>query len=231
MFAELFGRATGLCHGKGGSMHIADPRLGILGANGIVGAGIPLATGAALAARTRGDGRVAVAFFGEGAVHTGAFHEAITLAVAWSAPVVYVCESNGFAEFTSSDAWRGPSPPDRAVSYGLPSSSIAGDDPVTVHDEVSAAVARAREGEGPQFIEARTVRLGGHYEGDAQEYRSPEELEEQRHRDPLLRLRDDLGEAADELRRAAEEEMDAAVTAALDAPYPDSDAVREDVYA
>jgi TPP-dependent pyruvate/acetoin dehydrogenase alpha subunit len=232
MLAELFGRATGLCHGKGGSMHIADPRLGILGANGIVGAGLPLATGAALAAQVREDGRIAVAFFGEGAVHTGAFHEALTLAVAWSLPVVYLCESNGFAEFTRADAWGGPSPTARGASYGMPTAGADGDDPVAVHDAVAAAVAHARSGRGPYFVEARTSRIGGHYEGDAQPYRTPEELEEIRRRDPLLRARDALGpDVADALRRAADEEMDAAAAVALDAPYPEPAAVLEHVYA
>jgi TPP-dependent pyruvate/acetoin dehydrogenase alpha subunit len=231
MLAELFGRATGLCGGKGGSMHIADPRLGILGANGIVGAGLPLATGAALAAQAREDGRVAVAFFGEGAVHTGAFHEALTLAVAWRLPVVYLCESNGFAEFTPAGAWGGPSIPTRAEGYGLPAASVDGDDPLAVHDAVAAAVAHARAGDGPQFVEARTSRVGGHYEGDAQPYRSPEELEAGRRRDPLVRARKRLGgELADTLREAAEREMEGAVAAALRDPYPPPEAVRDDVH-
>jgi TPP-dependent pyruvate/acetoin dehydrogenase alpha subunit len=232
MLAELFGRATGLCGGKGGSMHIADPSLGILGANGIVGAGIPLATGAGLAASVRGDGRVAVAFFGEGAVHAGAFHEGLTLAVAWTLPVLFLCESNGFAEFTPADAWGGPTAIARAEAYGIPAASVDGDDALAVRDAAAAAVDRARSGEGPQFLEARTSRIGGHFEGDAQAYRTKEELEECRRRDPLLRARETLGaELADALRRAAEEEMDAAVAAALRAPYPDPATVLDHVHA
>jgi TPP-dependent pyruvate/acetoin dehydrogenase alpha subunit len=232
MFAELFGRATGLCGGKGGSMHIADPGLGILGANGIVGAGIPLATGAGLAARVLGDGRVALAFFGEGAVHCGAFHEGVTLAVAWSLPVLFVCENNGYAEFTRSDAWGGPPLIARAESYGLSAVAVAGDDPIAVQRAVAEGAARARRGEGPSFVEARAVRFAGHYEGDPQEYRSEEEIAAREQHDPLLLSRDGLGEeAADQLRQAAEEEMAAAVAAALDAPYPDPDSVTDDVYA
>jgi TPP-dependent pyruvate/acetoin dehydrogenase alpha subunit len=232
MFAELFGRATGLCGGKGGSMHIADPELGILGANGIVGAGIPLATGGGFAARVRGDGRVAVAFFGEGAVHCGAFHEGVTLAVAWGLPVIFVCENNGYAEFTRSDAWGGPPLIARAQSYGLSAVSVAGDDPVAVQGAVAEGVANARRGDGPYFVEARAVRFAGHYEGDPQQYRSEEEFAEREQHDPLRLSRDRLGaELADELRRAAEEEMDGAVSAALDAPYPDSGTVTDDVYA
>jgi TPP-dependent pyruvate/acetoin dehydrogenase alpha subunit len=232
MFAELFGRSTGLCRGKGGSMHIADPTLGILGANGIVGAGIPLAVGAGLAARVGADGRVALAFFGEGAVHCGAFHEAVTLAVAWALPVLFLCENNGYAEFTRSDAWGGPTMLARAEGYGLPATALPGDDPVAVQRAVAEAAARSRGGEGPCFLEARTVRFAGHYEGDAQDYRSEEELAERERHDPLLLARDELGaELADDLQRAAEEEMDGAVAAALEAPYPDPAAVTDDVYA
>jgi len=232
MMAELFGRATGLCGGRGGSMHIADPSLGILGANGIVGAGIPLAAGAAIAARTRGDGRVAIAFFGEGAVHCGAFHEALVLAVAWTLPIVFVCESNGFAEFTAAGAWGGPSPAARGEGYGMPAIAVEGTDPSVVGDALAEPLGRARRGEGPSFAEIRTHRLSGHYEGDAQPYRSEAELEESRRHDPLVLGRDAVGpEVADTLRRAAEEEMERAVAEALAAPYPEPESVLDAVYA
>jgi TPP-dependent pyruvate/acetoin dehydrogenase alpha subunit len=232
MMAELFGRATGLCGGKGGSMHIADPSLGILGANGIVAAGIPLATGAALASSVRHDGRVAISFFGEGAVHSGAFHEGVTLAVAWSLPVVFLCENNGYAEFTRSDGWRGPSLLARAESYGMPTSAVAGELPLAVRDEVTVAVDRARRGDGPSFIEARVNRLHGHYEGDPQAYRPEEELAEAHELDPLRRSRDAIGrQVADALERSAEVEMDSAVEVALAAPYPEPAAVCDEVYA
>jgi TPP-dependent pyruvate/acetoin dehydrogenase alpha subunit len=233
MFAELFGRASGLCHGKGGSMHIADPRLGILGANGIVGAGIPMAVGAAITSRLRRSGTVAVAFFGDGAVHSGAFHEGVTLAVGLSVPVVLVCEDNGYAEFTPSGRWGGPAPAARAEGYGIPAERVDGNDVLAVLDVVARGVAAAREGGGPRFVEAHTARLRGHFEGDAEAYRPEGQLLELQGRDPLKLARRTLADdrAADEIARAAEDEMDAAVEAALAAPYPDADAVLEDIYA
>jgi TPP-dependent pyruvate/acetoin dehydrogenase alpha subunit len=230
MFAELFGRATGVCGGRGGSMHIADPALGILGANGIVGAGIPLATGAGLAARKRG-GQVSVAFFGEGVVHGGAFHEGVTLAVAWQLPVVFVCENNGYVEFTRADRWPGPSVEARARAYGLGYSAVPGDDPRGVEEAVAAAVAGAREGGGPALVEASATRLVGHYEGDAQQYRPDGEAAGDA-ADPLRLCAEQLGaERAAAIRAAAEGEMEAAMAAALAAPYPEPASVLDDVYA
>jgi TPP-dependent pyruvate/acetoin dehydrogenase alpha subunit len=233
MFAELFGRATGLCHGKGGSMHIADPRLGVLGANGIVGAGVPLAVGAALSSRIRAAGRVAAAFFGDGAVHSGAFHEGVTLAVGLRLPVVFVCEDNGWAEFTPSGRWGGPGPAARAEGYGMPAETVDGNDVCAVREAVGRAVARARDGGGPAFVEARTTRLRGHFEGDAEAYRPEGQVLELQGRDPLTlarrELRDDA--RAEAIQRDAEAEMDAAVEAALAAPYPEADAVLEDIHA
>ncbi len=231
MFAELFGRQTGLCSGRGGSMHIADPALGILGANGIVAAGIPLAVGAAMAARGLDDGRVAVAFFGEGAVHAGAFHEAVTLAVAWQVPVLFVCENNGYAEFTRSGSWGGPALTERVGAYGIPADSIDGGDPAAVREVVAEWVGTARSGGGPSFLEARTVRFGGHFEGDAQDYRSEGEMDQRERHDPLARARDAVGpESADLMVAEAEREMDEAVAAALRAPYPDASTVDDFVY-
>jgi TPP-dependent pyruvate/acetoin dehydrogenase alpha subunit len=221
MMAELFGRETGLCGGRGGSMHLADPRLGILGANGIVGAGIPLATGAALSAQLEGEGRLAVAFFGEGAVHTGAFHEALTLAVAWELPVLFVCESNGWVEFTPIDKWRGPTLVSRAENYGLRAESIDGGDAEAVRELVAELASSCRAGGGPAFVEARTVRGSGHYEGDAQHYRDEKEWHEL---DPIARFRRlelvDLAQT-EAVDQAAAAEMDEAVAVALSAPFPD----------
>jgi TPP-dependent pyruvate/acetoin dehydrogenase alpha subunit len=235
MMAELFGRETGTCRGRGGSMHLAATDLGILGANGIVGAGIPIAVGAGLAARKAADGTVALAFFGEGAVNTGAFHEAMVLAVAWRVPVLFVCENNQYAEFTPSEgAWGGPPLVDRAGSYGLPATSVDGNDLTTVEAAVGEAIAVAREGGGPSFLEMRTYRMGGHYEGDAEPYRAQDERDEWRDRDPIARVRADLdtagrgGDAAAALE-AADAEMQAAVAEALDAPYPDPETVLEEV--
>lgn len=232
MMAELFGRETGTCRGRGGSMHLAEASLGILGANGIVGAGIPIAVGAGLAAQAAGEGAVAVAFFGEGAVHCGAFHEGTVLAVAWQAPVLLICENNGYAEFTASAGnWGGPDPVARAASYGLVARSVDGSDVVAVEAAVRDVVEAARAGQGPGFLEMRTQRLGGHYEGDAQEYRDEGELQRWRdEHDPLAQLQAVLeergrGEPARAAVASAEAEMDTAVEKALAAPFPESSTV------
>jgi TPP-dependent pyruvate/acetoin dehydrogenase alpha subunit len=237
MMAELFGRDTGSCRGRGGSMHLAQADLGILGANGIVGAGIPLAVGAALAARAAGEGAVAVTFFGEGAVHTGAFHEGVCLAVAWQVPVVFVCENNQYAEFTrSAGAWNGPPVADRAASYHLPVARADGNDVVAVETALAPLVAAARAGGGPAFAELVTYRVSGHYEGDATPYREAAELERWQAADPIARARAGLEDAgrlpeADRIDAEAAAEIEAAVGAALDAPYPDAGTLLEWVYA
>jgi TPP-dependent pyruvate/acetoin dehydrogenase alpha subunit len=238
MMAELFGRATGTCHGKGGSMHIADPRFGILGANGIVAAGLPLAVGAGLAARRRGSGAVAVAFAGEGSVNGGSFHEALTLAVLWRAPVVFAIENNQFSEFTrSEEIWRGAPLVRRALDYGVAGAErVDGQDVAAVREASERAVAAARAGEGPSLIEAMTYRVHGHYEGDATPYRDDEEFREWLDRDPLELARRALreagrGEEAEAALAAAEEEMERAVEQGLAAEYPSTETVLEDVYA
>jgi TPP-dependent pyruvate/acetoin dehydrogenase alpha subunit len=238
MMAELFGRATGTCRGKGGSMHIADPRLGILGANGIVAAGLPIAVGAALAALRRGTGAVAVAFAGEGAVASGAFHEALTLAAVWRAPVLFVIENNRYAEFTDSEAmWWGAPVVERALAYGLQGAEqVDGNDVHLVRAAAERAIAACRAGSGPCLIEALTYRHHGHYEGDPARYREESELERWRQRDPLLIATRALQEAgrgpeAEEAIVAAESEMERTVQEALAAPYPSTDVVLTDVYA
>jgi TPP-dependent pyruvate/acetoin dehydrogenase alpha subunit len=237
MMAELFGRETGSCRGRGGSMHLAQAELGILGANGIVGAGIPIAVGAALAARAAGRGAVAMAFFGEGAVHSGAFHEGVGLAVAWQVPVVFACENNHYAEFTpSAGSWNGPGLVDRASSYGVEAVSVDGNDVFAVESELARLVERARAGGGPAFVELRTYRMGGHYEGDATPYRLEEEVQRWRAADPIGRARatlERLGEGArtGAIDAEAEAEIARAVEAALAAPYPDPDSVLEHVRA
>jgi TPP-dependent pyruvate/acetoin dehydrogenase alpha subunit len=238
MMAELFGRVDGTCRGRGGSMHIADPSIGILGANGIVAAGLPLAVGAALAALRRKTGAVAVAFAGEGTVHSGAFHEAVTLAVLWRVPVVFVIENNHFSEFTDSDTlWRGASLIDRALGYGMASAvRIDGNDVEAVRATATEAVATCRAGDGPVLVEAMTYRIHGHYEGDAVPYRDPQEFADWQARDPIARTAEQLGGAgrATEVAAvtdAAAAEMDAAVEQGLAAPYPDPSTVLDDVYA
>jgi TPP-dependent pyruvate/acetoin dehydrogenase alpha subunit len=233
MMAELFGRDTGICRGKGGSMHIADPALGILGANGIVGGGIPLAVGAALAARVRRTGTVAMPFFGEGAVHSGAFHEAMTLAVAWSLPVVFVCEDNGYAEFTRSGSWKGPTVADRARSYGMPAEEVDGSDVLAVRASVVASTEAARSGDGPRFLVAHTFRFSGHYEGDPEPYREDDDRARWEERDPLALARKALGSrheaALEKLGEQVAEEIDAAVERAAEAPYPTASEVFDHV--
>lgn len=238
MMAELFGRSTGTCAGKGGSMHIADPRLGILGANGIVAAGLPIAVGAGLAALRQGTGAVAVAFAGEGTVASGQFHEALTLAALWAVPVIFVIENNHYAEFTDSDAmWRGAPLVERALAYGLHEAiQVDGNDVEAVRRATHGAVAACRSGSGPWLIEALTYRYHGHYEGDPARYREEAELESWRERDPITKVRralsDDGRDAeAQAAVRAAQAEMERAVEAGLAAPDPDLSTLLTDVYA
>lgn len=238
MMAELFARETGTCAGKGGSMHIADPHLGILGANGIVGAGYSIAVGAGLAALRRGTGAVSVAFAGEGSVSTGAFHESLILAVLWNVPVLFVIENNHFAEFSASAAmWRGAPLVDRALGYGLAGAErIDGNDVRVVRAATAAAVASLREGGGPRLIEAMTYRVHGHYEGDPLEYRDQGTFDEWSARDPIelgRRLLEEAGrgDEAQSLLAGAEEEMERSVERAMAAPYPDPASVLADVHA
>jgi 2-oxoisovalerate dehydrogenase E1 component len=192
-FAELFGREAGSCRGRGGSMHIADPSLGIFGANGIVGAGVPIAVGAATAAALRADGGIAVAFFGDGAVSTGAFHEGATLAGSWQVPVVLLCENNQFSEFTAASPAEGESGFEhRARAYGLDFARLDGNDVAAVALAMRDIAARVRAGGQPVLVEAVTFRVRGHYEGDQQRYRDPELDRRWLARDPIDRARSEL---------------------------------------
>jgi 2-oxoisovalerate dehydrogenase E1 component len=216
-FAELFGKEAGSCHGRGGSMHIADPALGIFGANGIVGAGVPIAVGAATAARLRGDGRVAVAFFGDGAVSTGAFHEAATLAAAWQVPVALLCENNQYSEFTAAPAGPGQSAFEyRAKGYGLDFARIDGNDAEAVTMAMRQIVARLRAGGRPVLIEAVTFRVRGHYEGDVQKYRDPEFDREWLARDPIAAVRGKLAAAGQSSLDWIDEQVKAEVEDAVE---------------
>lgn len=176
MLAELMGKEAGACRGRGGSMHVADPSIGILGANGIVGAGMPIAVGAAHALRERGADAVAVAFFGDGAVATGAFHEAVNLAALWHLPVVFFCENNGFSEFSRSQDQHPVPIVDRAAAYGIEAVRLPGHDVEAVADGMREVLAGVRRGTGPVLVEASTVRVHGHYEGDQQRYRDTTEM-------------------------------------------------------
>ncbi|WP_433359776.1 alpha-ketoacid dehydrogenase subunit alpha/beta [Streptosporangium sp. CA-115845] len=223
-FAELFGRESGSCRGRGGSMHIADPALGIFGANGIVGAGVPIAVGAATAARLRADGRVAVSFFGDGATSTGAFHEGAVLGGEWRLPLILLCENNQYSEFSATGA--SVSPERRAGAYDMDFVRVDGNDVERVATEMDEIVARVRSGGRPCFVEAVTFRVSGHYEGDQQRYRSAEFDRLWLARDPIDRAREALRNRGVEdgvLERLALEvqrEIEAAVTVAAAAPEP-----------
>ena len=186
MFAELMARDEGTNRGRGGSMHIADPKLGIFGANGIVAAGLPIAVGAATAGQLRRDGTVAVAFFGDGAVAQGAFHEAVNLAAVWRVPVVFFCENNGYAEFSPAATQHAAPLERRAAGYGVDYVAVDGNDAVATATAMQEAVDGVRAGRGPVVVEATTYRHHGHYEGDPERYRSPDEVREWEARDPLV---------------------------------------------
>ena len=186
MFAELMGKDEGTNRGRGGSMHIADPTLGIFGANGIVAAGLPIAVGAATAAQLRADGSVVVAFFGDGASAQGAFHEAMNLAAVWELPTIFFCENNGYAEFSPTATQHAASLEQRAAGYGIRYVAVDGNDVVATASVMDELVGAARAGGGPAVVEATTYRWHGHYEGDPQRYRTPEELAAWEAHDPLL---------------------------------------------
>lgn len=222
MFAELMGRSTGTCRGRGGSMHIADPRKGVFGANGIVAAGLPIATGAATAAQLREHGGVVVAFFGDGAVAQGMFHEAVNLAAVWQLPIVFFCENNHYAEFSPAKDQHRATLADRARGYGIDFAAVDGNDVVAVADTMSGLVRDLRAGAGPVLVEAETYRWHGHYEGDPERYREPEELAEWKTRDPLAVLAARLPpERVAEIDREVDAEIDAAVERAQAAGEPE----------
>jgi 2-oxoisovalerate dehydrogenase E1 component len=239
MMAELFGKKTGYNQGKGGSMHIADVSLGILGANGVVGAGIPIATGAALSAKLRKTDQVAIAFFGDGATNTGRFHEGVNLAACLSLPVIYIVENNMYAiSVPISYSCRLANMADRAAAYGIPGVTVDGNDAIAVYEAVSKAVSRARRGEGPTIIECKTFRWRGHWAGDSQGYVGKEEVNRWLEKDPVARLRNKLIEMgqmteqnAHDIDREAEEEIDAAVAFARQSPYPSPEETLDGVYA
>ncbi|WP_329260944.1 dehydrogenase E1 component subunit alpha/beta [Streptomyces sp. NBC_01478] len=213
MMAELMGKDAGTCHGRGGSMHIADPGLGIYGANGIVGAGLPIAAGVATAAKLRAAGDVVVAFFGDGAVAQGMFHEAVNLAAVWDLPVVFLCENNHYSEFSpESEQHRAPLSA-RAAGYGIEYQHVDGNDVLAVAQTMTGLVARLRAGGGPVLLEAETYRWHGHYEGDPERYRPAEEVAAAKERDPLLIARRQLDAAAAD---AVDEEIDKEIEAAID---------------
>jgi 2-oxoisovalerate dehydrogenase E1 component len=227
MFAELMGRSAGTCAGLGGSMHIADPGIGIFGANGIVAAGLPIASGAALAARLKGQSSVVVAFFGDGAAAQGAFHEAVNIAALWHLPVIFFCENNHYAEFSPAETQHPVPLEARAAGYGIGFRQVHGNDVEAVHGLMTDLAGLARQGDGPFMVEADTYRWHGHYEGDPERYRTKEEVEEWKARDPLLITRKRLlaaGAAAEQLTEIEADVrrgIDQAVAAATAASEPD----------
>jgi pyruvate dehydrogenase E1 component alpha subunit len=237
LMAEIAGRASGYCKGKGGSMHIAAPEVGFVTATGVVGGNIALALGAALTSVTTGDTRVSVAFFGDGAGQSGGLHESLNLAALWKLPVVFACENNGYAEFSPLSAHTVVERlTDYAGVYSIPTVTVDGGDVMEVRRATDDAVARARAGAGPMFIEVLTHRLRGHYEGDPAAYRELSEREEWTARDPVARFRAELegaGIAADTLA-ATEADARACIAAAAElavaAPAPGLDEVTTDVY-
>ena len=240
MMAELMGKSTGYCKGKGGSMHISDTSLGMLGANGIVGAGSPIAVGAAFANKYRGRGQVAVSFFGDGATNIGAFHEAANMACALKLPIVFACENNEYGEFTPRDKTMAITDiVDRASGYGMPGAIVDGMDVIAVHEATLEAVQRARQGGGPSLIEAKTYRFYNHHgvQNLGLKYRPDEEVARWKERDPITGLERrmiDNGVANqpdfDRIWAALRGDIAAAIAFAEDSPYPSSDQVLVDVY-
>ncbi len=239
MMAEIFGKKTGLCHGKGGSMHIADLDKGMLGANGIVGGGPPLVCGVGLTAKVKGTNQVAVSFTGDGGSNQGTFLEALNLASAWHLPCIFVVENNGYAEATSSAFHQaGIDVAKRADGFGMPGIVIDGFDFFAVHEAAGEAIARARSAGGPTLIECKVGRYYGHFEGDQQTYRAPGEVEElRRSRDCLDAFARRVTEAGiiergglDEIDRSVRQLIDDAVRDAKAAPDPSPDDVLTDVY-
>jgi TPP-dependent pyruvate/acetoin dehydrogenase alpha subunit len=235
-FAELMGRATGCCHGVGGSMHFTDVSKGLLGAFAIVGGGLPIAVGAAHAARLQGSSRAALTFMGDGSTNIGTFHESLNMAATWKVPVVFIVENNLYGEYTP---MRDTTPiddlADRAKGYGIPGVIVDGQDVDAVHEAVATAVARTRAGEGPSLLEMKTYRYRGHSRTDPARYRPEGELERWKQRDPLDLLAAKLDGFGDEARQALQREVQAEVdetaARAAEAPYPTLEETRAYVYA
>ncbi len=239
MMAELFGKATGICKGKGGSMHIADMDKGMLGANGIVGGGPPLACGSGLTAKTNGTDQVTICFFGDGASEQGTLHESLNLAAIWKLPIIFVAENNGYAESTPAHYHCSvENIADRAAAYNMPGVTLDGNDLFAVYEAAHEAVARARAGQGPSLLECKTYRHYGHFEGDAQTYKIAGENERyQNELDPIKRFTDAVlsrglvseAEMAD-IDGQVNAAIDEAVKFAEDSPFPEVQETFTDVY-
>lgn len=240
MMAELFGRVTGYCRGKGGSMHIADVEKGNLGANGIVGGGIPIAVGSALTSQMKQLGYVTLCFFGDGASNEGSFHEAMNMAAIWNLPVVFICENNQYGMSGSvKEMVKVANIADRAAAYGIPGAVVNGNDIFAMMNVTHEAVERARRGEGPTLIEAKTYRWKGHSKSDAKKYRTrEEEMDWRNNRDPIERMKRVLisegifsEQDAARIEAEARAEIEDAVKFAEESPMPPIEILEEDVYA
>ncbi|WP_026896226.1 pyruvate dehydrogenase (acetyl-transferring) E1 component subunit alpha [Clostridiisalibacter paucivorans] len=238
MMAELFGKETGYCKGKGGSMHIADATKGILGANGIVGAGHNISIGAGLSAKYRGTDQVCVCFFGDGSTNQGTFHESINLASIWKLPVVFVCENNLYGISMSQDRHQAiQDVADRAVAYNIPGVTVDGNDVFAVYEATNEAIKRAREGQGPTLVECKTYRHRGHFEGDPGAYKPEEEQKEWRDKDPIPRLEKFMVEndiitkkKIKGINEKIDKDIEEAVKFAQDSPEPSLESAVEDIY-
>ena len=237
--AELYGRSTGYCKGKGGSMHLADFSVGMLGANGVVGGGFNIATGAALAIQQRGGKEVAVCFFGDGSSNRGTFHEAVNLAASWKLPVVFVCENNGWASTTRfSESGSVPQLSERAKAYGIVGVTIDGNDVELVQKTAKDLIERARRGEGPSILECVTYRIEGHFLADPQLYRTKEEVQAQYEtNDPIKRFKEKIMKnnfvteiELEQIDANLEVELEAAVLFAERSPYPQVEEALEDIF-
>lgn len=239
MFAELLGRSSGYCRGKGGSMHIADFSIGILGANGIVGGGFPIIVGAGFSIKLRRTKQVGLVFFGDGAANRGTFHEALNMAAVYKLPVIFLCENNLYAGTSPATRFlAGGSVAGRAKAYGIPGYFADGNDVLDVRKAVAKAVRRARQGEGPSIVENETYRYSGHFQGEPQKYRTQEEVEEfRRRRDPIDRFKENLlqegiltGSQDQEITDAVSDLIEKAVQYAKDAPFPRPEDALEDLF-
>lgn len=239
MLAEFMGKETGYCRGRGGSMHIADPEMGNLGANGVVGGGISIAMGVALAVSLRKTDQVVLGFFGDGAANLGIFHESLNMASIWHLPVVYICENNQYGMSMSvKRALSVENVADRAVAYNMPGTIVDGNDVLAVYKTIREAVSRARQGDGPSLIEAKTYRWKGHSKSDQERYRTREEVNEWKQKCPIKRFSAQLIakgiltlEAAEQMEAEVHEEIQAALEFAEASPEPRVEDILEGVYA
>ena len=239
MMAEFLGKETGYCRGRGGSMHIADVEAGNLGATGVVGDGIPISVGVGLSIKLQRQDKVVLCFFGDGAANTGSFHEALNMASIWKLPVVFLCENNQYAMSTPvKKAFPIENIADRAAAYGMPGVVVDGNDVLTVYRATKEAVERARRGDGPTLIECKTYRWKGHSKSDQQRYRTREEVEAWKKKDPISRFRSMLiregiitEKEAERIEREAKKTIEEAVRFAQNSPEPSLEGIEEEVYA